>query len=139
MNRFHMEALRINAAEMNALAGEGAELFQLYIGAIRPWMDFKTGIVGRLYPISYMSLREATARAPRPGIRYMRHAQGKIRSMLDRLEEINVLIRVGDPQHLVFLCPLADSNWKEPHNLVKSEGHPGHGDEAMDPSRYQTD
>ena len=64
-----MTAYRINDAELQALAGEAADVVQLYLVALRPRMDFKTGVIGRRVRISYQALREWTERWGRPGVR----------------------------------------------------------------------
>lgn len=105
-----MASYRINDAELAALLGEGADLFHLYIGAIRPRMDFKTGIVGRRpgVRISYQALREWTERAARSGVRFMAHDKSKLQRMLARLQQLGLLRKMGGPYDLVFACPLAD-------------------------------
>ena len=48
-----VSAYRINDLELSALAGAGAEIAHLYLVALRPRMDFRTGVVGRVVRISY--------------------------------------------------------------------------------------
>ncbi|MGO4154358.1 hypothetical protein [Cupriavidus sp. YAF13] len=105
-----MPAFRINDAELDALMGEGADLFQLYVGAIRPRMDFKTGVVGRRpgVRISYQALKEWTERAARSGVRFLAHDKSKLQRMLTRLQQLGLLRKLGGPYDLVFVCPLAD-------------------------------
>lgn len=105
-----MPAFRINDAELDALQGEGADLFQLYVGAIRPRMDFKTGIVGRRVRISYQALKEWTERAGRSGVRFLAHDKSKLQRMLARLQQLGLLRKMGGPYDLVFACPLADTD-----------------------------
>ncbi|MCY1253038.1 hypothetical protein D9M68_122950 [compost metagenome] len=107
-----MPAFRINDAELDALLGEGADLFQLYVGALRPRMDFKTGIVGRRpgVRISYQALKEWTERAARPGVRFLAHDKSKLQRMLARLQQVGLLRKEGGPYDLVFACPLADTD-----------------------------
>ncbi|MFS8930963.1 hypothetical protein [Cupriavidus taiwanensis] len=105
-----MPAFRINDAELDALMGEGADLFQLYVGALRPRMDFKTGVVGRRpgVRISYQALKEWTERAARSGVRFLAHDKSKLQRMLTRLQQLGLLRKLGGPYDLVFVCPLAD-------------------------------
>lgn len=105
-----MPAFRINDAELDALLGEGADLFQLYIGALRPRMDFKTGVVGRRVRISYQALKEWTERAGRSGVRFLAHDKSKLQRMLARLQQLGLLRKMGGPYDLVFACPLADTD-----------------------------
>lgn len=103
-----MPAFRINEAELDALAGSGAEIFQLYVGALRPRMDFKTGVVGRRVRISYQALKEWTERTARHGVKFLAHDKSKLQRMLARLQDLGLLRRMGGPYELVFACPLAD-------------------------------
>jgi hypothetical protein len=105
-----MPAFRINDAELDALLGEGADLFQLYVGALRPRMDFKTGVVGRRVRISYQALKEWTERAGRSGVRFLAHDKSKLQRMLARLQHLGLLRKMGGPYSLVFACPLADTD-----------------------------
>ncbi|WP_422649059.1 hypothetical protein OJJOAM_000978 [Cupriavidus sp. H18C1] len=105
-----MASYRINDAELDALSGEGADLFQLYVGAIRPRMDYKTGVVGRRVRLSYQALKEWTERAGRSGVRFLAHDKSKIQRMLARLEHLGLLRKVGRRGDLVFACPLADTD-----------------------------
>ncbi|MFS8973875.1 hypothetical protein PO002_05075 [Cupriavidus necator] len=105
-----MPAFRINDQELDALLGEGADLFQLYVGALRPRMDFKTGVVGRRVRISYQALKEWTERAGRSGVRFLAHDKSKLQRMLARLQQLGLLRKMGGPYDLVFACPLADTD-----------------------------
>ncbi len=108
-----MASYRINDAELDALSGEGADLFQLYVGAIRPRMDYKTGVVGRRVRLSYQALKEWTERAGRSGVRFLAHDKSKIQRMLARLEHLGLLRKVGRRGDLVFACPLADTDSRD--------------------------
>lgn len=108
-------AIRICPAEFDALAGEADELFRLYIGALRPRMDYATGIVGRRIRLSYQALREWTERAARPGVKYLSHDKAKLQRMLARLQEIGLLRRMGRPGDMVFACPLAERDSVRPN------------------------
>lgn len=103
-------SVRINDAELEALNGEGSDLFHLYVGALRPRMDFKTGVVGRRVRISYRALREWTERAGRSGVKFLAHDKSKLQRMLARLQQIGLLRCLGGPYELVFMCPLADTD-----------------------------
>ncbi|WP_439685086.1 hypothetical protein MNJPNG_06295 [Cupriavidus oxalaticus] len=103
-----MTSYRINDDELAALLGEGADLFHLYIGAIRPRMNFKTGVVGLRVRLSYQALKEWTERAARPGVKYTAHDKSKLQRMLTRLQQLGLLRKMGGPYDLVFVCPLAD-------------------------------
>lgn len=105
-----MPAFRINDLELDALHGAGADIFQLYVGALRPRMDFKTGVVGRRVRISYQALKEWTERNARHGVKYLAHDKSKLQRMLTRLQEMGLLRRMGGPYEMVFACPLADKD-----------------------------
>ncbi|KAI3597695.1 hypothetical protein D8I24_6511 [Cupriavidus necator H850] len=111
-----MSAVRIsiNSAEFDALEGESDELFRLYVGAIRPRMNFATGVVGQRPHLSYQGLKEWTERRARPGVKYLAHDKSKLHRMLARLQTIGLLRRIGRAGDLVFACPLADRDSARP-------------------------
>ncbi|KAE8755150.1 hypothetical protein FSO04_36030 [Paraburkholderia madseniana] len=53
-----MASIKLCEAEMQALYGLGYEAIALYVMAIRPRMDFATGMVGVAPRISWQALRE---------------------------------------------------------------------------------
>lgn len=103
-------SIRINNAELDALSGEGADLFHLYVVALRSRMDFKTGIVGRRVKISYQAMKEWTERQSRNGVKFLAHDKSKLQRMLARLQQLGLLRKLGGPYELVFACPLADTD-----------------------------
>ncbi|CAG2129224.1 hypothetical protein [Cupriavidus numazuensis] len=121
-----MSTIRISAAEFEALDGESDELFRLYIGALRPRMDFATGVVGRRPRLSYQALKEWTERAARPGVKYLSHDKSKLQRMLARLQQIGLLRRMGRVGEMIFACPLADRDSTGPKQAdTKSIQRPG--------------
>lgn len=108
---FHATSgIYLNAVELLALEGEGAELFHLYVVGLRAAMDPETGLVGgRGMPFSYAVLKSRTMRIGRPGVGTVAHDPSKLRRMLARLVELGVVRKIADtPQRLEFLCVMAD-------------------------------
>jgi hypothetical protein len=122
-----VSAYRINDLELSALAGAGAEIAHLYLVALRPRMDFRTGVVGRVVRISYQALREWTERTARRGVRYLAHDKSKLQRMLAQLEKLGLLRRLGGQYELVFACPLADTDSCVQKKARRGSIHPQDG------------
>jgi len=122
-----VSAYRINDLELSALAGAGAEIAHLYLVALRPRMDFRTGVVGRVVRISYQALREWTERTARRGVRYLAHDKSKLQRMLAQLEKLGLLRRLGGQYELVFACPLADTDSCVQKKAGRGSIHPQDG------------
>ncbi|WP_157903186.1 hypothetical protein [Cupriavidus malaysiensis] len=100
----------LNAAELSALAGEGADLFHFYTFGIRAFMDLETGRVGGTgSTFSYQTMKFQTMRPARPGVGGVAHDVQKMRRMLARLVELGLLERLADTSHRLELhCIKAD-------------------------------
>lgn len=99
-----MPSFQINDDEWNALVEEPGDIFLAYC-AIRRVMDYRTGVAGQSRRISEQMLREVLYVAPCRG----RHESGsptrqRVRSVVDRLLKLGVLVAVGP---MVFELPLA--------------------------------
>jgi len=99
-----MPSFQINDDEWNALVEEPGDIFLAYC-AIRRVMDYRTGVAGQSRRISEQMLREVLYVAPCRG----RHESGsptrqRVRSVVDRLVKLGVLVAVGP---MVFELPLA--------------------------------
>lgn len=99
-----MPAFQINDEEWGALSEEPGDIFLAYC-AIRRFMDYKTGIAGASRRLSEQMMREVLYVAPTQG----RHVSGsptrqRVRSVLDRLVKLGVLIPLGA---MIYRLPLA--------------------------------
>lgn len=102
-----MPSFQINDAEWNALVEEPGDIFLAYC-SIRRFMDYATGIAGVRRRLSEQMIREVLYVAPTRG----RHESGsptrqRVRSVIDRLVKLQVLVPVGP---MVFELPLATSD-----------------------------
>lgn len=105
-----MPALKLNEAELSALSGMDYAAICMYVMAIRPRMDFRTGAVGLAPRISWQALKEWLYIEPRPGVKATIPSIEAIRRMALQLVK-HGLVRIGSrDKQLVFFCPLADTD-----------------------------
>ncbi|NUO87679.1 MAG: hypothetical protein HOQ37_16420, partial [Cupriavidus sp.] len=105
-----MPALKLNEAELSALSGMDYAAICMYVMAIRPRMDFRTGAVGLAPRISWQALKEWLYIEPRPGVKATIPSIEAIRRMAQQLVK-HGLVRIGSrDKQLVFFCPLADTD-----------------------------
>ena len=90
----------INDAELLALAGEGADLAQLYLMALRPNMNASTGVVGAPEAEADQALQRWQRAAHLPDTEALQR-------LLARLEAIGLLTRCSQAGRTTFTCPLA--------------------------------
>ena len=90
----------INDAELRALAGEGADLAQLYLMALRPSMNSATGSVGAPEEVADQARRMWQRCAGEADIE-------ALQQMLARLEAIGLLTRCSQAGRTTLTCPLA--------------------------------
>ena len=102
-----------NDEEMQALQGLPWLARLVYSDALRPYMDYKTGIVGVRRGVSYQSIAEAMYVEPIPG----RHSvdvgsptHRAIRTAIDNLIKNGLLLRQGDESRLIFFLPKASTD-----------------------------
>lgn len=108
-----MTAFRINDDEQAILRmselSHPAKL--LYVIGIRPHMDFRTAIVGKVRRISYQGLHEVLEFIPPQGSQRPKadYSIKAIRCLLDELERIGLIRRLpNDKQSLFLECLVAD-------------------------------
>lgn len=103
----------------------------VYYEAIRPYMDYGTGVVGIARGISYQSIAEALYVEPVRG----RHASGAptkkaVRVAVDALVAAGILVRMDHPTRrdaLVFRCVFAVTDQSVQNMRGTSGAHEGHG------------
>ncbi|KDP85621.1 hypothetical protein CF70_013065 [Cupriavidus sp. SK-3] len=131
-----MPALKLNEAELSALSGMDYAAICMYVMAIRPRMDFRTGAVGLAPRISWQALKEWLYIEPRPGVKATIPSIEAIRRMALQLVK-NGLLRIGSREkQLIFFCPLAmtDKNVQK-----KADSKPtGQSDRQADNSQGNT-
>src|SRR3990167_7338876 len=102
-----MKYLKITQEEFSALEGLPHLQQLLYFRGIKPYIDYRTGIVGIMRGISYQSLAEALYVEPHQGIKSGNPSKDQIRRAIKGLEKAG-LLRIQSMQwKLVFHCLLA--------------------------------
>ncbi|MBT2180503.1 hypothetical protein KKP06_22055 [Ralstonia pickettii] len=116
-----MPALKLNEAELSALSGLDYAAICMYVMAIRPRMDFRTGAVGLAPRISWQALKEWLYIEPRPGVKATIPSIEAIRRMAQQLVK-HGLLRIGSrDKQLIFFCLLADT---DKHVRKKADSKP---------------
>ncbi|QBY56139.1 hypothetical protein [Cupriavidus oxalaticus] len=103
-----MASIKLNQLELDALSGLSHAAFRLYVAAIRPRMDFATGLVGKRVGISWQALREWMYVEARPGVKAVTHTESTVRRLVKQLVKHGLLREIGDRFRIAFACPLAD-------------------------------
>lgn len=130
-----MAAKRVvfNLDELNALAGLPHLTQLIYFRAIRPEMDYQSGLVGirtsRTKKISYQSIAEAVYVEPETGrVTPEKLKKGKLRWAVNQLVDAG-LIEVIPPanpadRQLIFKCVLADVGYSVQNKDSTPPAHP---------------
>ncbi|RKF33376.1 hypothetical protein [Paraburkholderia fungorum] len=105
-----MASIKLCEAEMQALYGLGYEAIALYVMAIRPRMDFATGMVGIAPRISWQALREWIYVEPRQGVKATVPSIEAIRRIARQLEKAGLLRCESTEKNLVFRTLLAETD-----------------------------
>ena len=108
-----MTAYRVSEAEQDILKrsdiSHAAKL--LYLIGLRPNMDFRTGIVGKVRRISYQSLHEMIEFIPPPGSQRPKgdYSIKAVRCLVDELGRAGLVRRLPNDLRSLFLeCLVAD-------------------------------
>lgn len=111
-----MSAIKLNDAELEALAGLPSLALRIYVLGIRPHMDYSTGLVGQKRRVSWQSLREAGYVEPHQGLTGTgTPSKMQVRRAVEWLIRTGLLVERTQGKRLVFYCPLAhaDSSTQE--------------------------
>ena len=100
-------AYQINKAEHAALYGLPHLQQLLYLRAIRPYMDYATGVVGIKRGISYQSLAEECYIEPHQGYASHRLSRDQIRRAVAGLERAGIIKIASKAKKLILNCLLA--------------------------------
>lgn len=119
-------SFRVDDEEMEMLAGHGASRIShaarvAYLLGIRPYMDFRTGLVGWGRRVSYQSLRELLEQAPVAGSHREErlYSTEAIRAVLRELVRVGLVRWIKSPERgLFFECLVAhrDTSSKNRNN-----------------------
>ena len=137
-----MTSIKLCPAELMALSGLPFAAVALYVLAMRPRMDYRTGMLGNAPRISWQALSEWCRVESRQGVAEERLSEWQLRRLADHLERAGLVDRRSATNErtgtLVFRLPLADrdsSVQKNPAGMSagKSAGVP-HREEHPNPA-----
>lgn len=116
-------SFKINERERGGLYGLPHIQQLIYLRAIRPFMDYQTGIVGIKRKISYQSLRDEIFVEPHTGYRAETYSREQLRRALEGLVRAGVLDRKSKNKQLIFECSLASRDFSVQN---KADTNPTH-------------
>ena len=99
-----MEYLKINYEEVSALRGLPHMQQLLYIFGIKPFVDYRSGVVGIKRKISYQSLSEVLYIEPHSGIQSGSPSKAQLRRALKSLERAGLITIQSDDFSLILHC-----------------------------------
>lgn len=111
-----MEFIIITHQELSALSGLPYLQQLTYLQGIKPYVDYKTGLVGIRRGISYQSLSEALYIEPHSGIKSGSPSKDQLRRALKGLEKAGLIQIQSWERKLVLRCLLLDR-----HNSVQNQ------------------
>jgi len=107
-----MTSIKLCPAELMALSGLPFAAVALYVLAMRPRMDYRTGMLGNAPRISWHALSEWCRVESRQGVAEERLSEWQLRRLADHLERAGLVDRRSATNErtgtLVFRLPLAD-------------------------------
>lgn len=103
-------AISLSDQELAMLYGQSHFILSAYVMAIRPRMDFKTGVVGIFPRISYQALSEWMYIEPRAGLKGAGSPSvSAIRRAIEQLKKIGLIVSIGNAETLIFRLPFANT------------------------------
>ena len=106
-----MDGIYLCKKELEAMNGIPNLQSILYIKGLRPYMDFKTGIVGQVRGISWQSLREALYVEPAAGIVGSGSpSRQQVRTAANGLMRVGLITSMSIGKQLIFKCVLAETD-----------------------------
>ncbi|MBA2711547.1 MAG: Vir protein [Tatlockia sp.] len=111
-----MEFMIINQKELSVLRGLPWLQQLTYLQGIKPFVDYKTGIVGIRRGISYQSLSEALYIEPHSGIQSGSPSKDQLRRALKGLEKAGVIVIQSLERKLILRCLFLDL-----HDFVRNK------------------
>lgn len=97
----------VTIEELSVLSGLSHLQQLLYLRAVRPYMDYRTGLVGIKRGISYQSLAEEYYVEPHQGIRGGSPSKDQLRRALKGLERAGVILIQSTKERLILNCLVA--------------------------------
>lgn len=126
-------AIALNDRELEIMRGLPYMLICLYTMAIRPRMDFKTGIVGKSPRISYQALGEWLYVEPAAGrVESGSPHKSAIRRAIAQLQKVGLIRSVGNDEQLVFKLPFANTDFSA---QKKPDTNPTHHPDTVEALR----
>lgn len=101
---------KINHQERQALKGLPHLPRLIYLEALRPYMDYQTGIVGLQRGISHQSIAEELYIEPHPGYQSGSPSKDQIRRALKSLEKSGIIQLKSMNKKLILFCCLAEQD-----------------------------
>lgn len=101
-----MKYMKVTDAELSALRGLPYIQQLLYLTAIKPYVDYRTGVVGIARGISYQSLAEELYIEPHQGIKSGSPSKDQIRRAIKGLEKAGLISIKSRDWKLIFQCLL---------------------------------
>lgn len=109
-----MPSIRLVPAELDALHGLPFAAVALYVLAMRPRADFRTGTLGHPTRISWQALSEWCRVESRQGVSEERLSEWQLRRLVEHLERAGLVVRRAAAndrtKSLVFRLPLMDAD-----------------------------
>jgi hypothetical protein len=102
-----MDSIKISKEEFSALRGLPYIQQLIYLTGLKPYIDYRTGLVGVKRKVSYQSLAEELYIEPHQGIKSGSPSKDQIRRAIKGLERSGVLTIRSMAWQLIFYCPLA--------------------------------
>lgn len=114
-----MAFVKLNQLELSALHGLLPIQICLYVLAIKPFIDFQTGLVGVNRKISWQSIREALYVEPKRGVVGTGSpSKAQLRRAVCQLEKVGLIRYHLNNECLIFECILADTNNSAQNKVV---------------------
>src|SRR5438552_445881 len=98
---------RFSTEELDQLYGLPHIQQLTYLRGIRPYMDFKTYLVGKKRKISYSSIAEQIYVEPHQGIKAQNFSRDQVRRAVAGLARVGIISIHSDDMHLILKCELA--------------------------------
>lgn len=106
-----MKYITINQEELFALSGLPYIQRVVYLTAIKPYADYKTGMVGISRKISYQSISEAMYVEPHQGIQSGSPSRDQLHRAVKGLERAGLIAIQSNDKHLILKCLLANASY----------------------------
>ena len=113
----------ISFDEITALSGLPHIQQLTYLLGLRPYVDYKTGLVGIKRGVSYQSISEALYVEPHPGIISGRPSKAQLRRALKGLEKAGILSIQSLDKKLIVQCNLVTLGYSAQNKVVTNPSH----------------